>query len=606
MILDLLLSTAALTLLIFPGWRFAQRHALPLPMVAGFIIGAIGLVLWIFILQTLDWPLCPATVLPLGFAAVLATLILGKTMAPASNRETPHWRTDWPLLLPLIPALSVVAYRGISQPLFGADTAFRWNFLAERMLALRTLSFYPPVSSADYSIYGWPDGIPPLVSSLYLWVYLPAGTARPILTSPLIILQFLLLVFVCRALARRFGGERAAGFAIALLACGPLFIWAATMGHETGLTALALGALILYLPERNQPVATVAIIMAGLAAALGALAREYGIAFILFGFGLCLWRRHSSRTAALYLVVALGATLPWYLRNWVRTGNPLFNQAILDWFPVNDAYLVYMNAVRLEHTSLPPGAFHNFATTCSLALLATVGGLCFGFKRLKLLLASIALTTLLWGLSLPFTASGFTYSLRVLSPALLLAPVAGGVLCARWIPSRQNLYVAAFSLTLFSIDSAVRALVLPADPYRIPISSWLSVGSAIQDYHSRPIYTRIAKHVGRQGVLILGPHALLYNQGARVIPLWSPEVNYLWDATLDPATIARRLLASNIHFVLTNLGEINRDFLEKMRFFRPNPSPRLLSIWTDGDLMLFLVIPPADDALAPSPTTPAT
>lgn len=591
MIPDLLWGTAALALLVFPGWRFAQSRTVPLPAVAGLLIGAVGLLLWILLLQALGMPLSRATVLPLGFLATLASLVSFKLPQPDTAHPASSWRAEWPLLLPLIPAFGVIAYRAIAQPLFGVDTIFRWNFLAEQMLARSSLSFYPPTTAADYAIYGWPDGIAPLVSSLYLWTYLPAGEARPILTAPLVIFQFVVLILVTRELARRLGGERAAGFAGALLAGGPLFLWAVSMGQETGLTALALGGLLLYLPARDQACPTGSVVLAALAAALGALAREYGLVFIAFGFGLCLWRRLPLRATGVFLFVALGATLPWYARTWLHTGNPLFNQSVFGLFPVNVTHLAYMDAIRVEHRMLPAGAMMNLLTTCMLGILGTLAGLWFGLTRARAVLAGLGLGVLLCVTALSFTAAGFTYGLRVLSPALLLSAVLGGAVCARWVPARRNFHVVVFAFCLLATDAALRALVLPSHIYRLPVSGWLTTGDAIHAYHARPVYNQIARLIGEERMIVLGPHALLVKQKARVLPFWSPELHHLWNAA-PPAETARRLRDARIRFVLLNQNPLHTRYLELMPFFRKPVSPYLKLIWSDGDLELWHIESP--------------
>ncbi|MBC8082240.1 MAG: hypothetical protein H7Z21_03450, partial [Hymenobacter sp.] len=508
--------------LVLPGWCLAKRHAVAVPLAAGLIIGAVSLLLWIMFLEAVGLPLTLTTLFPVGLILTLSALLsrekASRTVSISdplpATAATGRWLQDWPLKLALIPAFAVVSYRAIFQPLFGVDTIFRWNYLAERMLELRSLAFYPPATAADYVIYGWPDGIAPLVSGLYLWTYLPAGEARPILTAPLVILQFVLLVGMARALSRRHGGERAANITGAMLACSPMFLWAVSMGQETGLTALGLAGLLLYLPEQAKPCPRSDIVLAGLSAALGGLAREYGLAFIALGVALCLWRRLPLRATALFALVAIGAVLPWYARNWLHTGNPLFTHDILGLFPVNSSYLTFMNEVFAEHGTLPPGALRNLLQSCIMGLLGIAAGVWFGLTRARALLAGAVLVILLWMTSVSMTAAGFTYSLRVLSPALLLAAVLGGVAWSRWVPARKNFHALAFALGIFALDGSLRALALPAHIYRLPPSQWLAYGGWIHEFHQRPLYGQIARLTGELRVIVLGPQAQLYNNNA--------------------------------------------------------------------------------------------
>src|SRR5687768_4497774 len=70
-----------------------------------------------------------------------------------------------------------VLWRAWHEPLAGPDVEFRWSFLAEQMLRLGSLDFYPPRSAEDFHSYFWVESIPPGVSSLHAWAYACAGGA---------------------------------------------------------------------------------------------------------------------------------------------------------------------------------------------------------------------------------------------------------------------------------------------------------------------------------------------------------------------------------------------------------------------------------------------
>lgn len=601
MLPDLFLGAGSLALLVLPGWCIAKRYSVAVPLAAGLIIGAISLLLWIMLLEAVGLPLTLINILPIGLILTLPAIHpRGKkrptefTHAPSrALSPTRRLLQDWPLKLALIPAFAVVSYRAIFQPLFGVDTIFRWNYLAERMLELHSLAFYPPETAADYVIYGWPDSIAPLVSCLYLWIYLPAGEARPILTAPLVILQFTLLVCVARELARRKGGERAGNITGTLLACSPMFLWAVSMGQETGLTALGLAGLLLYLPERGEPCPVSSIVLAGLSAALGGLAREYGLSFIAFGFALCLWRRLPLRTTALFALVAIGAVLPWYTRNWLHTGNPLFTHDILGLFPANSSYLSFMKEVHVEHGKLPSGALQNFLQSCMIGMLGLAAGSWFGITRARAFLAGTVLVILLWMTSVSMTAAGFTYSMRVLSPAFLLSAVLAGVACSRWVPARKNFHALAFALGVFALDGSLRALTLPAPVYRLPASQWLNYGGWIHEFHQRPLYRQIARLAGEQRIIVLGPQAQLYKNNARVLPVWSPELGFLTHESA-PSETARRLAGMNIRFLLFNRNPIYRRYLDHLPFFKQNAHTFLKLMWSDGDMEIWRIDSPPE------------
>jgi len=594
---DALIGTLGLGALVAPGWLVARAARVPLPWVAGSMGSGVSLVALILG--------CDAAGLPLRFTMLgplwaLVTLAAAWFYRRSSSRPAPTapppppgaWREHAPLWLPLLPVLAVVIYRATAQPLFGVDTIFRWNYLAEQMLARGTLGFYPPVTAADFEIYAWPDGIAPLVSSHYFWLYALAGAARPGLTAPLVIFQFVALVLATHALARRLFSARAAAFAVALLAASPVVAWATAMGQETGLPALAFVALLLYLPRHRSEESLGLLATAGLAAGLGALAREYGLVLPIFGLALCVARRLTLRGTLGFGAIAALAALPWYARNWAATGNPFYNLSVGGLFPINHMHVWLNDSFRAEFgwAHLPPEAPRLLVTNCLAGLLGVIAGGALCFRPARALLLAIALVVALWAASVAYTAAGFIATLRVLNPALAFAAVLGGAALARWIPGRRGRAVAIFGLTLFAGDAALRALTLPANIYRVPPKAWLTLGGAIHEFHTRPAYREVAQLAGAERLLVLGPNALLTRQGAHTVPLWSPEVRWLFDAALPPAEIGRRLRSQNIGYVLLNSGPANERFLARSAFFR-DPAGALQLLWSDADLVLLRVTP---------------
>jgi hypothetical protein len=589
-----ILGAVTLTL---PGWLVARKARLPQPLLAGFIAGVVGLVLLVLTCASLGVRLAPGP-LAAGWSAVvaLAAGLAWKSARPphAAEPDASSHRVPPLLWLPLLPAAAVVLYRATTQPLFGVDTVFRWDYLATQMLARGTLDFYPPVSASDYAIYSWPDGIAPAVSSVYLWVYSLAGAARPTLTAPVVVLQVALLIAGVYALTRRHFSPRAGAFAAALAAGSPLLLWASAMGQETGLTALAAIGLLLYLPRSRAEETPAAIVFAGLAAGLGGLAREYGLVLPVLGFAIAAIRGLSPRGIVLFLGVSILACAPWHLRNWALTGNPLFNLSVSGLFPTNLVH-DWLNAsyhAELGWGRLPPEALRITLLNTVAALTAgALGGVLYA-RTVPAWVGIVLVFIALWAASVGYTAAGFTYSLRVLSPALALAAALGGAALARAVPAGRAQAWAVAGLTLLAVDSALRALVLPANVYRVPPAQWLTVGRALHEYHARPLYRELVRVAGNERLLVLGPNALLTSLGARTLPLWSPEVGFVFDPKLLPSEIARRLRAAEIGFVLLTQGEVNARFLARSSFFR-DPAGALQPVWSDPDLVLLRVHAPS-------------
>lgn len=591
---DLLTSLAAAGVLLQPGWLLAHAARIPLPALAGFFGSALALFSLVLLANAFGLPLTATT---LGGPWLLFTAVAfwvhgrrrGAGVTPGDH-PTSAWANDWPLLLPLVPIFAVVIFRAGAQPLFGVDTIFRWNFLAEQMFAQRSLAFYPPVTPADFELYSWPDGIAPLVSILYFWSYTFADAARPGLTAPVVILQFVLLVAAAYGLGRRWFSPRAGAFGVALIAASPLVAWATAMGQETGLTALAVVGLLFYLPRTRAEESAAMVIAAGLAAGFGALAREYGLALPLFGLALGFARKLSRRTLWLFGATAALTALPWYARNWHRTGNPLFDLNLGGLFPANPVHGLLTDCFQRAFgwAQVPPEAPQLVAINALVGLLGLAAGIVFLRRSAAALLAAAGLVIAIWLASVGHTAAGFSYSLRVLSPALVLGAVLGGAALARAIPGRRLLAGVTLGLTLFAVDAALRTLVLPANVYRVPLAHWLTTGRALHNYHERPVYAELARRAGSSRLLVHGPNALLTRQGARTAPLWSPEVRFLFDAAMPPAEITRRLRAAGFGFVLLNTGAVNECFLAHSPFFR-DPAGMLTPVWSDSDMVLLKI-----------------
>ena len=594
---DAVLGTIGLAALVAPGWLLARAHRMPLPLLAGFIGGSVALVTLILTWEAAGVPLRLTTFAPAWAAIVVAAAWVhwraARTdpAAPAPpEHRAPFGREHWALLLPLLPAFAVVAYRAIAQPLSGIDTIFRWNYLAEAMLSHGTLGFYPPVTAEDFAIYAWPDGIAPVVSGLYFWLYAIAGAARPELTAPLVIFQYALIMLAARALARRMFSESAAAYTSALLAGLPIVAWATVMGQETGLTAIAFTALLLYLPRSRREETAAMWVCAGLAAGFGALVREYGLALPLIGLAICGARRLSLRGTLGFTGIVLLTALPWYARNWVHTGNPLYSLALGGLFPVNPVHAWLNESIRADFgwSHLPAEAPRLILTNALAALLGIIGSVIF-FRQARAVVGTAVVVAVLWATSIPYTAAGFISTLRVLSPAFVLGAVLGGAALARWVPAQRLQRSVALALTILALDAALRALTMPANVYRVPWTAWLTVGGAVQEFHERSTYRELAAVAGTNRMLVLGPNALLTRQGARTVPLWSPEVRFLFDEKLPPDEIARRLQAAQITFVLLNTGPVNERFLAHSHFFR-EPAGTLQPVWHDSDTVLLRVV----------------
>ncbi|MEO7700410.1 MAG: hypothetical protein ABIZ04_14395 [Opitutus sp.] len=484
-----------------------------------------------------------------------------------------HW-----FLLPALIGLLGIAGLAWLNPLSGFDTIFRWDFLAQQMVRHETLEFYPAVTPQDFERYGWCDAIAPLISSLYFWSYIALGSIAPLATFPIVVLQGVLLFSAVYQLASRHHGATAGCAATAIFATTCVPLWGTAMGQETGLTALALTTIFLFLNKSQDEPAEAWLVWAGLAAAMGALAREYGLLFVAIGTLEMVRRRIAMKGWLQFLIPVLTLSGPWYYRTWVRTGNPLWPHDVFHLFPTNPIHLDYMRMVATTLRQIPLAE-----TTLAIATLISVlcalpllfGGLGFathGGSRAQF--AAITAVFMVWIWSINQTSGGYSYSTRVLTPAIALCAVAAGAVFARHV-TKQTIAIISILLSAAAIDASARSFFLPAEPWiewwRVPASEWFRIRDLSNAWNRDPAWPILAGAAGRERIVVTNPsmHAALAKLGARPVALFSPDLNFLFapDAGYKDCIAKLRSLDVRLILLSRNIGIESRQ-LSASPFFR--------------------------------------
>lgn len=572
--------------LLGPGWLLGRASGLRVGWIGAFLGSAAILLNLVLLLDALGTRLSLGS-LAGGLGVIGAGLALvawkyGKPRDDAVNAPAPEvgsWRWERHHWYYLSAALGVgaIVLRATLDPLSGFDTLFRWDFLAHQMIREGGLQFYPAVSADDFLRYGWPDGIAPLVSVLYAWAYLAAGQATAGLTAPIVIAQGLLLFLAVGKLAAR-TSRAAAALACALLATSSVLLWGTAMGQETGLTALSVIAMLLFLDRHRAEPASRWLWWAGLAAGVGMLAREYGITFVALGVFTLVLQRTPPRRCLEFVAAALVVAAPWYLRNALKTGNPLYSHDLAGVFPVNPLLMEYNDLAAAQYA---PGAPESpWARLAALALglggLPLVVGLCSALRRWREVTWLVALAGLigLWLVSLGKTSAGPGYAVRVLTPAVAL----GAVLGAQWLAAQTSSWLhrlLPLGLGLLALDAGVRSLYLPVEAevrwWQREAGAWREFDRDADRWRAHPNWAAIADAAGKQAILAPDPttHALFVQQGAKAVPLFSPEVRFLFAPEAELATCFARLRAQGLRFILlTRTSALNDAQTERHPFFR--------------------------------------
>lgn len=601
----ILLPIVAIIGFFVPGYLLTRLIPSTSVVISSFF-GSILLLFWIVLTNQLLG--LPIDLLHVGGGVGVIILILSLVVRRRSvivrqlhgADQNPSWRADHVLyLVAALLGLGSILARSIIDPLSGYDNIFRWNALSLEMLATKSLSFYPPVSSEAFVHYGWCDGMAPLVSSLNFWLYMGTGSTAPVMTVARIAVESGLLFFGIFQFARVLWGSRAAGWtAMGMFATSSIALWAVAMGQETGLTALTLIAMLYFLYGYGRLRATSCAFWAGIAAATGALSREYGLAYIGVGALVMVSLKPRWRDLFTFLAVATALSIPWYIRNAWITGNPFYSMDLLGLFPVNPVHKSLMEAIA--RNCVPASILVDLRITFFFVIpVIFMGAVLLGaargifhlrFKSAPLLLAGLVIGVL-WYWSIGQTAGGWVYSMRVLSPMIAIAAILAGSLVG--LSARTGL-VCGVAVLALSVDSARRSWYLPShaltSPWSLSLSSWFEFKKVLLRLETPGIWAVLVKEAQDKAIVVAHPvhNILVMRQGGHAVPLFSPRVDCIFDKQASFSAVIEELRARNIRFITWIKGSpINDDFADSTPFWSELHQDKFNVITTDGLLSVY-------------------
>jgi len=583
--------------LFLPGFFIAKclRHqswwasALPLSLLVLF-----HNIFWlaVFHVSITLWTVLPGLV---AVSAVAAWLQRRDSSPPEKHPAGPRSVQDMALILSSgFVGVALFVHSAVS-PLMGGDMSFRWDFLAQRLLALGRLDFYPPLTAPDFRTYFFVDGIPPMVSFTYWLLYASAGRYMPSLISIFVAAQFACtLVFTYGAASVLFS-RRAGILAAATLAASGLYFRSVVLGQETGLTALAIAATVYFIVSARESSDVRAMVSAGLAAALCALSREYGWIAVIAGVVALLWRRQPRKQIFIFCITATAAAAPWYVRNWILSGNPFYSLRFGS-FTVNeihDRILHYYDAsLAIQHWTI-----NEWVNVLSvLVLLATfqvLAGIPGGFRRFRAhgyLIVIAFLLIAVWIQSVGFTSGGAEGSMRVLSPALVMLSITGAGLLepltrrARWYTPM------AAAIIAWQFFTAAQGAVSPNSLASLRPSRWLeSAFPRVPPPAEFQVQDKLVQLLP-PGYRVLSDsaylHAALIDKGIEVVPVWSPEVRFIFSS--PPEEADRRLRALRIATVICYPQTMNMTYLTSVSPFYATLPERWRPVAQVGDFLFVL------------------
>jgi hypothetical protein len=513
---------------------------------------------------------------------LLALLVISAVMFPLARKEwfvaVPRVRLSGieKLLVGIIALLGVIfTMRVLLAPECGFDSIFRWDFLAERMLQLRNFRFYPPMSAADFRVYPYPDGIPPLVPFANWWLYAAAGQYAPMTTALFVAPQWFGAIYFTVRIGRRLHLRGAGFFAAAVLATCPLFNASVAIGQETGMTALGTAAMLCFVISSTD---TRGAIAAGIAAAAICLSREYGPALALCGLITAVMLRRNLRWMVVYAIVVLAVASPWYFRNWQITGNPLYDNAFLGLYtnPLHAAIMhEYWRAMgpRTWGAAFAETILDEVSRGAPVVCLFGLAGAVY-LRRHAWLAITALVAGAIWAWSIGYTGGGWVYSMRTLTPVWVILSILAGLsldaFAERHTPVRSFTIGAIMLLT--TAMSALCLWVYPDDVRTSPTSEWATAG--FERYSSKtlnPIIDRLRTYLNPPARLIASNAALAASAeeaGFDVLSPYSPELDFLFDRSLSPEQIHARLVQLGVEAVIYETADTpETQYLRQFPFF---------------------------------------
>jgi len=545
-----------------PGFLFSRLFPCGLTALTTFVGSCLILFQVILVLTLGNLPLHTGSVgLPLAVVSLLLVAWRrcnshhGRTRLPPAPAASTTWWMGWGLGAV---GLGVIAIKAVVDPLSGFDNGFRWDYLARLMVARQSLAGYPPVSADDFEYYAWCDSIPPLVASLNFWIYTTTGSIAPTLVGIRLIAEGIVIGLTAERLSRLYWGDQVGGAPVAVLASSALVLWTVSLGQETGLTTISLLGMLTFLEVHARTNDRGSLVWAAACAALGGLAREYGLAFALLGLAVLAVRRTPVRRLGLFTGVVALMVAPWYIRTWVLTGNPLFPMTLGGLFPGNPQHDAVMAEVaRAWSFRLHGERFASFialligATALAPVILGFTGAVRLGTRAWPVL-AGIALVVVLWLWSIPYTAGGWMYSARVLLPAIALLAALSG-----WIATSNSALKYALSafLMVMALDASRRAWFLPMQSLLSPTETtpqrWRENREILDQISAHPIWRALVESAQGGGIVVDHPanHALITLRGGRAVPIFSPALQPTFDRRNSFDAALGTLRADNIRLI---------------------------------------------------------
>jgi len=293
------------------------------------------------------------------------------------------------------------------------------------------------------------------------------------------------------------------------------------------------------------------------------------------------------------------------VRNYLLTGNPFYPLSFGGFFPVNEVHAGILEACKEVRGWQAIGLQGIVKALGHLAQIAFFPVTCAWLvvlirpKRWLWVLPIFATGLFVWFQSVNYTAGGIQYSYRVLSPLLPLGCVLAGLMFAHLAKSKPPLAFFRFVWHFIAIYGLVNSLTMPLMAKSVPMRGWFS--SAFFPKERNFSYSESFK--GR----VLSDDPYLHASVVRgfsnldVLPIWSPEVAFLFDDKLSAKDKVRKLREAGIAYITScDPASVWWPFFTKSEFFR-----QAFATWPKDASGYYCIVPSNEDYDAKYPPEPS-
>ena len=248
------------------------------------------------------------------------------------NSLSPLQFTDKPVHFIIAIALAnlvfMAFYHAICFPQILWDTFTVYAYLGKQIYLQNGI----PLFFGSSGSVEWSGNYPMLVPLLYAWFNFSLGTVNDILSRTIFPVFGIATLTSLYAFSRRLHGSTAAIFSVYTLITTPIFFTHLAIGYIDIVLTFYFTLALYFLQRAYEKKDAVYIVLSGFLAGLAAWTKYQGlflapIILVFWGLAKISDKSRSNKINHIFLKVFFIFILtasPWYLRNWILLGNPVY------------------------------------------------------------------------------------------------------------------------------------------------------------------------------------------------------------------------------------------------------------------------------------------